>query len=165
MPTSPRRRMPRHEWTERHAPDTMPLMLHLHRAQGLAFARARALWARHGLTPAEFDVLATLRNAPPPHVLTPSQLRDAVMITSGGLTKVMRRLESRQLVTRSQRQADQRIKPIRLTASGKRLAETATAELAAASGAWVREVLDGTETEMLNTLLQKLAEADASAAE
>jgi hypothetical protein len=38
----------------------------LHRAQELAFSQARALWARHGLTPAEFDVLATLRNASPP---------------------------------------------------------------------------------------------------
>lgn len=150
----------RHEWTESHAPDTVPLMLHLHRAQGLAFAQARALWARHDLTPAEFDVLATLRNAPPPRELTPSQLQDSVMITSGGLTKVMRQLESRNLVARTQQQADQRIKPVRLTQSGKRLVEKVMAELAARSGAWVHGLLDAKEISVLTDLLRKLAESD-----
>ncbi|MDO9386112.1 MAG: MarR family transcriptional regulator, partial [Thiobacillus sp.] len=138
---TPPKKMPHHEWSESHAPEMMPLMLHLHRAQGQAFARARAIWTSHGLTPAEFDVLATLRNAPPPHELTPSQLQYSVMITSGGLTKVMQQLEARDLVTRSQQQQDLRIKPIKLTHSGKRLVERAMAELAATSGTWVRGVL------------------------
>jgi DNA-binding MarR family transcriptional regulator len=162
---TPPKKTPRHEWSESHAPETMPLMLHLHRAQGLAFARARALWARHDLTPAEFDILATLRNAPPPHELTPSQLQDSVMITSGGLTKVMQQLEARNLVTRSRQQLDLRIKPIKLTHSGKRLVERAMAELAATSGAWVRGVLDAKEIGVLTKLLGKLAGAgDASTA-
>lgn len=156
---TPPKKMPRHEWSESHAPETMPLMLHLHQAQGLAFSQARALWARHGLTPAEFDVLATLRNAPPPHELTPSQLQDSVMITSGGLTKVMRQLEARNLVSRSQHASDQRIKPIKLTHSGKRLVERAMAELAATSSAWVQGVLDAKEIGVLTKLLGKLAEA------
>lgn len=162
---TPPKKMPHHEWSESHAPETMPLMLHLHRAQGLAFSQARALWARHGLTPAEFDVLATLRNAPLPHQLTPSQLQASVMITSGGLTKVMRQLEARNLVSRSQHASDQRIKPIKLTHSGKRLVERAMAELAATSDAWVRGVLDAKEIGVLTKLLGKLAEAgDASTA-
>src|SRR4030066_1766598 len=156
---TPPKKTPRHEWSESHAPETMPLMLQLHRAQGLAFSQVRALWARHGLTPAEFDVLATLRNAPPPHELTPSQLQDSVMITSGGLTKVMRQLEARNLVSRSQHASDQRIKPIKLTHAGKRLVERAMAELAATSGAWVRGVLDVKEIGVLTKLLGKLAEA------
>lgn len=155
MPSS--KTMRRHEWSESHAPRTMPLMLNLHRAQALAFSRARALWARHGLTPAEFDVLATLRNAPLPHELTPSQLQASVMITSGGLTKVMRQLEARKLVSRSQQAADQRIKPIKLMPSGKRLVEKVTAELAAESGAWVQGILDEKEIGVLTKLLGKLA--------
>ena len=151
--------MRRHKWAESLAPDTVPLMLHLHRAQGLAFAQARALWAGHGLTPAEFDVLATLRNAPPPRELTPSQLQDFVMITSGGLTKVMRQLESRNLVVRTQPGSDQRVKPVRLTQSGKRLVEKAMAELAARSGTWVRGVLNAREIGALTDLLRKLAES------
>jgi DNA-binding MarR family transcriptional regulator len=82
------------------------------------------------------------------------------MITSGGLTKVMRQLEARKLVSRSQQQSDQRVKPIRLTLSGKRLVEKATAELAAASGAWVRSTLDAKEIAALTKLLGKLSGKD-----
>ena len=87
------------------------------------------------------------------------------MITSGGLTKVMQQLEARNLVTRSQQQQDLRIKPIKLTHSGKRLVERAMAELAETSGAWVRGILDAKEIGVLTKLLGKLAEAgDASTA-
>ncbi len=82
------------------------------------------------------------------------------MITSGGLTKVMRQLESRNLVARTQQQADQRIKPVRLTQSGKRLVEKVMAELAARSGAWVHGLLDAKEISVLTDLLRKLAESD-----
>jgi len=157
-------KMPRHEWSEAHASDTMPLLLHLHRAQGLAIAQAQCVWARHGLTPAEFDVLATLRNSPPPFELTPSRLQASVMITSGGLTKVMRQLEDRNLVTRSQMNFDQRIKPIKLTRKGKHRVEKAMGELAATSGAWIRGLLGKDEIDLLAELLQKIAEADASEA-
>ena len=131
---------PRHVWSESHDPEIMPLMLSLHQAQGQAFAQARAIWTKHGLTAAEFDVLATLRNAPQPHELTPSQLQASLLITSGGLTKVMRQLEARKLVTRSQHGIDQRVKPIRLALPGKRLVEKAMAELVATSGKQVRLV-------------------------
>jgi DNA-binding MarR family transcriptional regulator len=158
LQTTIRTKMPRHEWSEAHASDTMPLMMYLHRAQGSAFAQAQSVWAKHGLTPAEFDVLATLRNSPPPFELTPSRLQASVMITSGGLTKVMRQLEDRNLVTRSQTNFDQRIKPIKLTRKGKHLVEKAMAELAATSGAWVKEILDADEIALLTGLLGKFAE-------
>lgn len=154
----------RHEWSESHDPAAMLLALSLHRAQEQAFSLARAIWSRHGLTPAEFDVLATLRNAPPPHELTPSQLRTAVMITSGGLTKVMRQLEARNLVMRPEPRADLRVKPMRLKAPGKRLVEQAMAELAAASGAWMRGILKAGEIATLTALLEKLSEAEERAA-
>jgi DNA-binding MarR family transcriptional regulator len=147
-----------HAWSESHDLEVVPLLLSLHRTQALAFSRAHAIWARHDLTPAEFDVLATLRNAPPPHELTPSQLRAAVLITSGGLTKVMRQLEDNNLVTRPRQQADLRIKPMRLAPPGKRLVEKAMAELAATSGTWVRSILNAEEIGLLAELLGKIAE-------
>lgn len=134
-------------------------MLELHQAQGQAFAQARAVWTKHGLTSAEFDVLATLRNAPPPHELTPSQLQESVLITSGGLTKVMRQLEARKLVARSQQEIDQRVKPIKLARPGKRLVEKAMAELVAIFGKQVRAVLAAQEIATLTGLLRKLVAA------
>jgi DNA-binding MarR family transcriptional regulator len=74
----------------------------------------------------------------------------------------MRQLEARNLVTRSQQQHDQRVKPIKLTRSGKRLVEKAMAELAAASGTWVQNILDAREIGVLTELLRKLAEAGSN---
>ncbi|MDP1926448.1 MAG: MarR family transcriptional regulator [Thiobacillus sp.] len=158
--TSPKQ-LPRHEWAESHEPETMPMVLFLHHAQGLSFNLARTVWTRNGLAPAEFDVLATLRNAPAPHELTPTQLQDSLLITSGGLTKVMLQLETRNLVIRSRHQTDQRVKPIKLTPAGKRLVEKAMRELAATSSAWVRGILEANEISLLTGMLRKLAESDS----
>jgi DNA-binding MarR family transcriptional regulator len=158
MPSS--KQLPRHEWSENHAPETMPMVLYLHRAQGLSFTLARGVWTRNGLAPAEFDVLATLRNAPAPHELTPTQLQDSLLITSGGLTKVMLQLEARNLVIRSRRQTDQRVKPIKLTPAGKRLVEKTMGELATTSSAWVHGILEANEISLLTGMLRKLAESD-----
>ena len=136
------------------------MMLYLHRAQGLSFTLARAVWTRNGLAPAEFDVLATLCNAPAPHELTPTELQDSLLITSGGLTKVMLQLETRNLVIRSRHQIDQRVKPIKLTPTGKRLVEKAMGELAATSSAWVHGILEANEISLLTGMLRKLAESD-----
>ncbi|MDO9008935.1 MAG: MarR family transcriptional regulator [Thiobacillus sp.] len=105
-------------------------------------------------------MLATLRNAPAPHELTPTQLQDSLLITSGGLTKVMLQLETRNLVIRSRHQTDQRVKPIKLTPAGKRLVEKAMRELAATSSAWVRSILEANEISLLTGMLRKLAGSD-----
>lgn len=152
----------RHAWSESHDPEVTRLIFSLHRAQESAFSRARAVWTRHGLTPAEFDVLATLRNAPVPHELTPSQLRASVLITSGGLTKVMRQLESRNLVTRPRQRADLRVKPMKLTAPGKQRLEKVMAELVEVSGTWVRGLLNTKEIGALTALLRKLSEENSA---
>ena len=81
-------------------------------------APGREVFARHSLTPAEFDLLATLRRSPPPRELTPSEVQSLLFITSGGLTKVMDKLEARGLVARSRHAADQRVRPVKLTAAG-----------------------------------------------
>jgi len=52
------------------------------------------LFAKAGLQAGEFDVLATLRRAGPPYTLSPTQLYEAMMISSGGMTDRLDRLES-----------------------------------------------------------------------
>lgn len=158
----PRTTLPSLDWIQHREVETTRLMVRLHRAQGLASALARGIWAKHGLTSAEFDVLATLRNAPPPHELTPSELQASVVITSGGLTKVMYQLETRKLVSRSLHESDQRIKPIKLSQSGKNLVEQAMAELATATGDWVRNALSAEEIRSLTELLSAMVEAGES---
>lgn len=129
---------------------------------GLQWVHARALHImhpglqKHGLSCAEFDVLATLCNHGDRHEMTPSQIQAQMVITSGGLTKVMRQLQQRRLVERRQDDTDLRIKPVRLTASGLRLIEQAMADAVAATGDWLRNRLTPEQLDTLATLLARL---------
>lgn len=154
---TPHNRMESHRWDSALDPEVVPLFLMLQWARAASLDTMRPLLAKHGCTAAEFDVLATLRNAPAPHCLTPSQIQAEVVITSGGLTKVMLHLEERRLVQRRQQEEDMRVKPVALTEAGKALVEVAMAELVAASGQWIRGRLDGNEIATLTALLAKLA--------
>jgi DNA-binding MarR family transcriptional regulator len=58
------------------------------------------LFAQAGLQPGEFDVLATLRRSGKPYLLSPTQLYEALMISSGGMTNRLDRLERAGLVER-----------------------------------------------------------------
>lgn len=152
------RRMDSHQWDSSLDPEVVPLFLALQWAQSRSLEAMKPFLASHGLSMAEFDVLATLRNAPPPHAMTPKDIQDHVVITSGGLTKVMMQLESRALVERLQLQDDLRVKPVRLTAGGKALIEGSMAEMVAATGAWLRGSLAADEIRLLTTLLARIAE-------
>jgi DNA-binding MarR family transcriptional regulator len=71
----------------------------------------------------EFDVLITLDNAPERR-LRMTDLAEAVMLSSGGLTRLVGRLEARGLVARIQDAADARSFHATLTPAGaQRLAE------------------------------------------
>jgi DNA-binding MarR family transcriptional regulator len=78
--------------------------------------------ARHaetlGLTPAQFDVLATLGDTAG---MTCKQLGAGTLITKGTLTGVLDRLADRGLIQRSKGAADSRQVFVRLTAAGDAL--------------------------------------------
>ena len=150
-------RMDTHQWDSSLDPEAVPLFLALQWAQSRSLAALKEPLVKHGVSMAEFDVLATLRNAPAPHEMTPKELQDEVVITSGGLTKVMFQLESRDLVQRLQRELDLRIKPVRLTAKGKTVIEKSMAEMVATTGSWIRESLDAGQIKQLTALLGKIS--------
>ena len=115
-------------WPQAGAPAAQA-MVRLFRFNKLVLANAAEQVAAHGLGFTEFEVLASLRGAAPPHVLTPGALAEAVLISSGGLTKVMRGLAARGLVSRGAGEADRRSKPVRLTEKGRDIIERAMAEV------------------------------------
>lgn len=100
-------------------------ILMVQRLAALLQANARAALAPLNLTFTEFEILAALHSSPPPHELVPSALYDAIVISSGGLTKALKALESRGLIARPLRPGDRRRRPIALTTTGRKLAETA----------------------------------------
>ncbi|MEN9986955.1 MAG: hypothetical protein RI925_2457 [Pseudomonadota bacterium] len=154
-----------HHWDVSLDPHTVPVFLWLQWAHRRSLQPMQPTLARHGLSSAEFDLLATLRNAEPEHTLTPSQLLTQMLLTSGGLSKVMAQLEARGLIARLCRDDDRRIKPVRLTTDGKALIEQAMAEAVAQAGTWLRAALSAQELTQLTGLLRRVAEVAAEDAQ
>ena len=90
-----------------------------------------------------FDVLAALRRAGAPHQLSPGQLMQETMVTSGTMTNRLDRLEELQLITREQDPDDGRGSLVTLTKSGVRAVDAAL------------EGLLQNERELLGTLTAK----------
>ncbi|MGV0954326.1 MAG: MarR family winged helix-turn-helix transcriptional regulator [Fluviibacter sp.] len=124
----------------------------------MAHHNARKVWDRHGLTPSEFDVLAVLRNVEAPHELTPGQIQDLVLLTSGGLTKVIHLLEEKGFVERFVARDDNRVKPVRLTATGVLCIGQAMQDLAEMTGAWIRSLLPEKDIQLATRMLRKIAD-------
>ncbi len=76
------------------------------------------LFARFGINGGEFDVLASLRRAGDDGVLTPTALCAATMLSSGGMTDRLDRLETAGLIERRPNPADRRGSLIALTKRG-----------------------------------------------
>ena len=75
-------------------------------------------FARHGLNSSSFDVLATLRRSGPPYRLSPTELLETLMITSGTMTNRIDQLEKAGLVERLDNPDDRRGVIIALTEKG-----------------------------------------------
>ena len=71
-----------------------------------------------GLTPPQFDIIATLGNT---QGMTASVLGEKTLITKGTLTGVVDRLVARGWVERAAHDSDRRCQIVRLTASGEAL--------------------------------------------
>jgi DNA-binding MarR family transcriptional regulator len=84
-----------------------------------------ATYGRFGITRADFDVLATLRRSGEPFALTPSALTGALMLTSGGITGRVDRLERAGLVARSPSPTDRRALLVTLTPAGQGVVDKA----------------------------------------
>ncbi len=80
--------------------------------------------SEHGLSYSEYDVIATLRRAGSPYELSPTELARRVLLTSGGLTACLRRLEAADLVSRRSVPEDRRRLLAKLTPRGFDLVES-----------------------------------------
>lgn len=103
----------------------MAVIGRLSRLSRLISAQLRDTFSTHGLDPASFDVLATLRRSGPLHRLTPAELMRAAMVTSGAITQRLDRLESRGLVERAPSDSDGRGVHVALTGAGLALIDQA----------------------------------------
>jgi len=93
------------------------------RVSALIQRELERVFALHGLTGGDFDVLATLRRSQGP--LTPSELSRSTMVTTGGMTKRLDRLEALDLIRRQPDPKDRRGRLIALTDEGRALMDRA----------------------------------------
>lgn len=116
------------QW-RRERPDLDPVAMGLFgRIRNLTLHLSREMektFARFGLNAANFDMLATLRRSGEPYALSPSDLMDTMMVTSGTMTNRIDQLEKAGLVARSQNPNDGRSVLISLTSKGFELIDAA----------------------------------------
>ncbi|HXH79418.1 MarR family transcriptional regulator [Nocardioides sp.] len=114
------------QWArERPDLDTSPMGIigRLHRLADALHAELRPVFEAAGLSDGDFDVLAALRRSGEPFALTPGQLAETTMITSGTVTKRVDRLGAAGLVTRERVEHDGRVRRIALTDAGRVLVD------------------------------------------
>lgn len=97
----------------------------LHRLAARLTEEITAVYAEHGLTEGEFDVLAALRRAGAPFERSAGELAASTMVTTGGMTKRLDRLERAGWVLRRPSPTDARGRSVRLTADGRRVIDAA----------------------------------------
>ena len=114
-----------------------------------------ALFARHGLERGEFDVLATLQRSGPPYRLSPTELYTSLMVSSGGLTHRLQRLEAAGLIRRIPSPDDGRSLIVELTDAGQDRTRAAFAEDMQLESKWLA-ALSADHRRQLADLLREL---------
>lgn len=117
-----------------------------------------AEFARYGLNSSSFDVLATLRRSGPPYRLSPTELLETMMITSGTMTNRIDQLEKAGMVERLDNPEDRRGVIIALTDKGFDTVEKAVTSHVANQHRLVAS-LSADERRQLDALLAKFLSA------
>jgi DNA-binding MarR family transcriptional regulator len=115
-----------------------------------------AIFKAHGLDSGEADVLFTLLRSGPPYRLRPTELFRSLMISSGGLTDRLNRLEKAGLIRRAAAEGDRRSLPVELTQEGIDRAKAAFREDMAVEAAMLSGLTQEEQGDLAR-LLRKLA--------
>lgn len=138
-------------------PSPQGVIARLHRVGMRLTDELVAVYAAHGLGEGEFDVLATLRRQGAPYALTPGDLADQAMVTTGAITKRVDRCIAQGWVTREVSHDDGRGRVIALTETGRELIDRAfTAHMA--NEHRLLAIFTSDERDALAGLLQRWAE-------
>lgn len=136
-------------------PSPMGVFGRISRAARLLERSIESVFARHGLQGGRFDVLAALRRAGPPYVLSPTSLYNSLLVTSGAMTHRLDRLAADGLIERIPDPNDGRSLLVALTPTGLATLEAALADHLENEHALI-EALEPHEREELAGLLRKL---------
>jgi len=127
----------------------------LSRLRGYLDAELAGVFARFGLTSADFLVIVSLRRGGPPYRMPQARLMDALGLTSGTVSVRLDRLEKSGIVTREPDPASARGSLVQLTGKGLELFDR-VAPVHLANEDWLLSALSPAEREVLAGLLRRL---------
>ncbi|MEU8518101.1 MarR family transcriptional regulator [Streptomyces sp. NBC_01216] len=138
--------------------DTVPMAVfgRIYRLAAAMRGRVDKAYAPYGMSLGEFDVLATLRRSGEPYTLSPRELTATLMITTGGMTGRLDKLEKAGLLSRSPDPHDRRGLRVTLSERGRGLVDQAVTAGLARQREALESALDPREREQLAGLLRKL---------
>ena len=133
----------------------MQTMGRIKRLEVLLMRQLTTTYKAHQLSQWEFDVLATLRRAGEPFILSPTALFASMMVSSGTMTNRLQHLEKKALIQRIDNPEDKRSLLVQLTEKGKVVID----EIVPLHIALENQLLSAMSQEelvIINTLLKKL---------
>ncbi|MGI9293010.1 MAG: MarR family winged helix-turn-helix transcriptional regulator [Pseudomonadales bacterium] len=132
------------------------MLLYLYRVRDEVYDEFCDAIVDFDIQPGDFETLATLRISNKNHELTPTEIYRTMLISSGGLTKILNRLEAGKFIKRFPNGRDQRSFLIKLSAKGKRVIEKAMDEVLKRQSLFL-SVLTKKEQHTAQKILQKLS--------
>jgi DNA-binding MarR family transcriptional regulator len=142
-------------WPEGYSP-AEEVMLRLYHAALRHSEELQRFLAQFELTTLEFVTLRVLRRERQPHIMTPSALHETLVLSPGGMTKILKQLEAKGLVVRRGDADDKRRNLVELTAHGQATIGTVQHAVRELDGALLERTLTDREQQRLAHLLRKL---------
>ena len=137
---------------------SLRVSLPLRRALQHAESRRARVLTKHGISGATLDLLVALRRSGKPYVATPSELGRLLVLSSGGVSQRLERLEREGLVERRVSLEDRRVVHVHLTARGLEILDRLIDEYMAHE----EQMLQGLTQRQVLQLGRLLARLDAS---
>ena len=134
---------------------SLEVLQRINRLARVAEERADRVLSAFGLSDVEFHLLAAIRTSPGGQP-SPRDLLGPLMVTSGGLTGRIDRLEKAMLVERVANPSDRRGVLLQLSRKGREVVDRVTAEYLANQNTILSEALEQEERETLARLLRRL---------
>lgn len=125
------------------------------RLQGVIVETVAETFKKYGINPGEYAVLCNLRVNGRPYQLSPKEIIKSVLLTSGGMSNLLERMEKKKLIKRIADPHDRRGVLVQLTDEGKKIIDAAMTEHVDVEQELVSS-LDKNERVALEVLLKKL---------
>lgn len=120
-----------HKWSkERGELDTSAKAIigRIIRLQGVILEIVSKTFKTFQINPGEYAVLCNLRVNGKPYQMSPKEIIQSVLLTSGGMSNLLERMEQKQLIKRIHNSNDRRGVLVRLTEKGKNIIDAAMTE-------------------------------------